>query len=282
MDKKSVDLTIVIVSYNNEKQILKCLDSIVAETKSTLTQLIMVDNASSDGTMILLRESTTSITGTTSITSKNIRIKIIDNKENLGYSKAVNQGFREANSEVILLLNADTILTPGSLNELLRFEKNNRPCVIGPCLLNPDGTVQPSVFHLPTVVGAIKEFWLGRKGAYSKYTPAGNLPVKVEAVLGGAMLFSREVIEKVGRFDERYFMYFEDLDYCQRVGKAGISIYYLSTAKITHEHGASGKTLVDTDNQWRRMIPSSKMYFGLLKHYIINGILWIGQKTIKY
>lgn len=268
-------LSVIVVSYNNEKQIGKCLDSIVAETQGLSVQLIVVDNASSDSTF----KSIKSITSIISTTSKNNRVEVIGNRENLGYSKAVNQGFKLAAGDAILLLNADTVLVKGCLITLLEFEKTHLPCVIGPQLLNTDGTVQPSVFHLPTVVGAIKEYWLNKTGAYSKYTPPGNQPTRVEAVLGGAMLISKEVVDKVGGFDEKYFMYFEDLDYCRRVSSTGFSIFYLPTAKIIHEHGASGKDLADSANQWRRMIPSSKIYFGLLKHYAIFFILWIAQKV---
>jgi len=76
-------------------------------------------------------------------------------------------------------------------------------------------------------------------------------------------------------------MYFEDLDFCRRVRKAGYKIYYLPTAEIIHEHGASGKTLVDPADQWKRLIPSSKIYHGWLKHYLISFILWSGQKCLK-
>jgi GT2 family glycosyltransferase len=137
------------------------------------------------------------------------------------------------------------------------------------------------VFHLPTAKNAISEFWFGKKDAFSKYTPTANLPIGVEAVVGGAMLISKEVIEKVGLFDERYFMYFEDLDYCRRARKAGFKVWYLPGVKIIHEHGASGHNLAEEKNQWRRLVPSSKVYHGILKHYMINLILWSGQKVRK-
>jgi GT2 family glycosyltransferase len=121
------------------------------------------------------------------------------------------------------------------------------------------------------------EYWLGKKGYFSKYIP-GDQPVEVEAVSGGVMLFSRGVIEKVGLLGERYYFYFEDLDFCRKAGKAGFKIYFFPEAEVVHEHGASGRSLADDQNQWRRLIPSSKIYYGTLRHYLINLIIWSGQK----
>jgi len=143
-------------------------------------------------------------------------------------------------------------------------------------MLNPDSSVQGSVFNLPTVKRAVEEFWLGRKGSFSKFAPNSETPMLVEAVSGGAMAISRKVIDKIGLLDEKYFMYFEDLDYCRRARKAGFKVWYLPSAQITHEHGASGKEISSLTQRW--LVQSSKIYHGLFKHYLISFILWSGQK----
>ena len=199
----------------------------------------------------------------------------------MGFAKAVNKGIKSSSGELILLLNSDTQVKPSCLGKLIKFENLVRPAVIGAKMLNPDGTVQGSCFYFPTVKRAILEYWLRGENYFSKYAPSGKEPVEVEAVSGGAMLISRALIDKIGMLNERYFMYFEDLDFCRRAKKAGYKTYYLPTAEIIHEHGASGKNLTSLKDQWKRLIPSSKIYHGGLKHYLISFILWTGQKCLK-
>jgi len=101
------------------------------------------------------------------------------------------------------------------------------------------------------------------------------------AVVGAAFLITPEAISRIGVLDERYFMYFEDLDYCRRVKKAGLKTYYLPEAEFTHLHGESGKGLSSSENQWRRLVPSSQIYHGILIHYLIILIMWTSQKVRK-
>lgn len=270
-----MDLSIIIISYNTRDLLKKCLESIINGLKDSkideLTEIVVVDNASTDGSVETVKKLTNSkINGLT--------IRLIKNNENLGFARAVNQALRVATGKSILLLNSDSEVKRGALNCLLTFEKERRPAIVGAKLLNPNGMVQPSVFHLPTIKRAIEEYWFGKKGSFSKYIPLGKNASEVEAVSGGAMLISREVFDRIGFFDEKYFMYFEDLDYCRRARTAGYKVYYLPGAEVVHEHGASGRGLAKADDQWRRLIPSSKIYHGLFKHYLINTILWTAQK----
>jgi len=262
-----LEFSIIIVSYNTKDILKKCLISIFQEklVKNGGSEVIVIDNASIDQSASVVKKEFP-------------KVKLIINEKNLGFAKAVNQGIRAARGRNILLLNSDTIVQEGTLEKLLRFEDETRPSIIGLKMLNTDKTAQGSVFNFPTIKRAIEEFWFGRKGAFSKFVPSENVSIEVEAISGGAMLIPREIIEKIGLFDERYFMYFEDLDYCRRARKAGFKIYYLPSAKVIHEHGASGKHLATKKDQWRRLIPSSKIYHGLLRHYLINMIIWSGQK----
>ena len=144
--------------------------------------------------------------------------------------------------------------------------------VISTRLLNPNGTLQPSCYHFPTIKNAIR-------GRFEKYAPAGDKPVSVDAVVGAVFMIPRQVIEKVGLLDEKYFIYFEDLDYCYRVKKSGFKVYYLPQVEIVHLHGASGKKIKKKAGKW--LVESSKKYHGIFKHYLINLILWSGQKWQK-
>jgi GT2 family glycosyltransferase len=85
----------------------------------------------------------------------------------------------------------------------------------------------------------------------------------------------------VGILDERYWAYFEDIDYCRQCWKHGLKVYYLPNSIITHYHGATFKKMSNEAERWKRLIPSSKIYHGLINHYIINAIIWSGQKWQK-
>ncbi|HUV71854.1 MAG TPA: glycosyltransferase family 2 protein [Clostridia bacterium] len=273
-----MSISFIIISFNTKKLLEKCLESIKNQSRGGEIQgeIIVVDNGSQDGSAQAIKKLPSKQFADCGLT-----VHLIENKENLGFAKAVNQAIKKAKSDNLLLLNSDTQLTKNSLQNLLEFEEKVRPSLLGSQLLNPDGSIQPSCFHLSTVKRAFLEYWLGKKGFFSKYYPLGNEPSQVEAVSGGAMLIPKEIIEKIGPFDERYFMYYEDLDFCRRVRKAGFKIYYLPSSKIIHEHGSSGKKLTSPETQWRRLIPSSKIYHGLVQHYLITAIIWSAQKLKK-
>ncbi|MBI2268191.1 MAG: glycosyltransferase family 2 protein [Candidatus Blackburnbacteria bacterium] len=265
------ELSVVIVNYNTGELLGKCVDSV--KKTAGFAEIIVVDNASTDGSGRALRNFQFSI----------FNFQFIENKKNLGFARAVNQGIKKAKGEYILLLNPDTVVEPKAIDNMLQFAKLE-PSVgaIGARLLNPDGSVQGSVMHFPTLLRAIREFWLGENRAYSKYVPKGNMPAQVETVVMAAFLITPECRKRVGYLDERYFMYFEDLDYCKRIEQAGLKVFYLPSSQVVHYHGVSGRSLAGSVDQWRRLIPSSKIYHGVLKHYIINFVLWSGQKLQNY
>ncbi len=266
---KSPDLSIIIVSFNTKKLLRECLKSLITNYQSLITdhEIIVIDNASEDGSSLMVGKDFP-------------QVKLIENQENLGYAAANNQALRQAQGKDCLLLNPDTRVKPGSLEKLIKFaEEHPETGIVGAKLVNPDGSVQPSVYHFPTLWRAIKEYWFGQKGVYEKYAPKGKKPVEVEAVTGAAMLIPRKTIEKIGLLDEKYFMYFEDLDYCGRVKQAGLKVYYLPKAEILHHHGQSA--VKAGSKAYRFLVQSSKIYNGLVKYYLLFLILWIGQKWQK-
>jgi len=245
------------------------LKSLVTGHQSLIAdhEIIVIDNASEDGSAEMIKKNFS-------------KVKLIENKENLGFAKANNQALRQTQGKDILLLNPDTQVKPGSLEKLIKFaEKNHKAGVVGAKLINPDGSVQPSVYHFPTFWRAIKEYWLGQKGVYEKYAPKGKKPIEVEAVTGAAMLIPTKIVEGVGLLDEKYFMYFEDLDYCRRVRRAGLKVFYLPTAEILHHHGQSAAKAGSKAYQY--LVQSSKIYNGFIKYYLLFLILWTGQKWQK-
>lgn len=265
-----IEVSIIIVNYNTGEIFKKCVDSILKTTKNLAdpsAELILIDNASSDNSFQVPRGA---------------RTTAIRNKENIGFTRGYNQGIRRAKGPYVLLLNPDTVVKSGAIGKMVEFAQETEDVgAVGPRLVNPDGSVQASVLHFPTLWRAVLEFWLGVKNAYTKYAPADSQPQVVEAIVMAAYLITPAARKKVGLLDERYFMYYEDLDYCSRVNRAELKVYYLPSARVTHYHGVSGRSLADEQNQWRRLIPSSKIYHGVLMHYLINFVIWSGQKWQK-
>jgi GT2 family glycosyltransferase len=270
-----MNLSIIIVSYNTENLTVKCLRSIFESKLSLSYEIVVVDNASKDN----------SIKSVESLFKKHPRVRttLIRNSENLGFAKANNQGVRVAKGEYILLLNSDTLVTSGQIETLYDFATQHPDAgIVAPQLMNANGTIQPSVYYLPTITRAIREFWLRGKKFFSKYAPSSYEAVSVESVVAAAFLITPQARQHVGLLDERYFMYFEDLDYCRRTLAAGLRIYYVPQSQIIHFHGASGKDLAKQNDQWKRLIPSSKLYHGYLAHTLITFILWSGQKLFGH
>lgn len=252
-----MDLSIIIVNFNTKKLTVDCINSIIKSKPRVSYEIIVVDNGSNDGSSAAFEKS---------------KIRLIKNKGNVGFAKANNQGIRKARAKYILLLNSDTKVRKGSIDDLYNFAVNRSDVgVVGPRLLNSDGTIQGSVFRLPTIFRAFKEYFLGQKGLLEKYAPKGEGPVEVEALVMAVYLITPQAIEKVGLLDERYFMYFEDLEYCRKVNKSGLAIYYLPQVEVVHYHGRSG-------GKRDYLTASSKIYHGTVKHFIFNFILWLGQK----
>jgi hypothetical protein len=270
-----VELSIVIVNFNTKDLTVGCVKSIEREAKDLKFEVLLTDNGSNDGSVEAFKK----------IKEEwywKDRFTLILNDSNTGYAKANNQGIRRAKGKYILLLNNDTVVHPNALQNLLKFaEKTPNAGVIGSRLLNIDGSLQMSCYHFPTITNAIKEYWLGKKGLFEKFAPKGNDPVTVDSVVGAAFLITPEAKKKVGILDERYFAYFEDIDYCRQTWKQGLKVYYLPESVITHYHGATFKKLGNEKDRWKKLIPSSKVYHGLLRHYLINTILWVGQKKNK-
>ena len=207
-------------------------------------------------------------------------IIVIDNSlNNVGFAAGNNKGIKKAKGKYILLLNSDAEVKEGTIDRLLEFAGNHQDAgAVVPKLINPDGSVQASVFRFPTVWRTIREFWFGEKGLLDKYMPETEV---VEVAVMAAFLITPACLKKVGPLNEKYFMYFEDFDYARRIKKANLKIYYLSDSEVFHHHGASGKNLAESRDQWKRLIPGSKIYHGPVGHYLINSVIWWGQKWQK-
>ncbi|MCK4886675.1 MAG: glycosyltransferase family 2 protein [Planctomycetes bacterium] len=230
-------LSIIIVSWNVKKDLANCLRSIEENPASKPFEVIVVDNASSDGTV-------------ESVRNKFPEVVVIANSQNLGFAAANNQGIEKSQGEYILLLNPDTIVYSGSLEVLIEFmDENEDVGICGPRLLNNDGSIQRSARRYPSFRGALHRHtafkFLGVfKGEYKKWLMKdfGQDEQKdVEQLMGAALIIRKSVLDKVGGMDERFFMYYEEVDLCYRIKQAGWRVVFLPGASITHLGGRSSE-----------------------------------------
>lgn len=260
-------LSIIITTWNTADITLRCVQTIKKYLQNFKYEIIIADNGSSDDTVDTLK--------------KEGGVLIIENKSNLGFGKGNNIAAAKARGKYLLFLNSDIELLDNKLIDMFKYIKLHPDIgLIGPKFLNIDLSDQGSVFPPQTLSNAFREFWLGQN-SYSKYVPQNKEPVEVFSISGGAVMIKRSLFEKIGGWDNKYFMFYEDLELCRQIRKLGYKIYYYPKCRVVHRHGASGKSLAGSKNQWHRLIPSSKIYHGLLKHYLLLLITWSGQKWQK-
>ena len=174
--------------------------------------------------------------------------KLIKNKTNLGFAKAVNQGIALARGEYVLLLNSDVLIEKNSISKMIDYIRNNsKVAVVGPRLIYPNGNFQSSFGRFPNLS---REFM--RWSMLSKILPGGTLTYKnlftkklfkelhqVDWISGACMLISYKAIKEIGKFDENYFFGIEDYDFCYRAKKAGWQVVHCPESRVTHYHGFS-------------------------------------------
>ncbi|PIP52873.1 glycosyl transferase family 2 [Candidatus Beckwithbacteria bacterium CG23_combo_of_CG06-09_8_20_14_all_34_8] len=233
--KNTPYLSIIIVNFNTYKLITNCLDSIINQNCSKNIEIIVVDNASSDDSVKLIKESYP-------------LVKIIENNDNLGFGKANNQGVAQARGTWIMLLNSDTIIPKGTINDLITKLKDQKNEIIGIKLLNQNNTIQPSAGYfpslskiimqmlfiddLPLIKRIIKPYQQNTSSFY-------NDNHEVDWVTGACILMLKNNYDFVGGFDEKIFMYGEEVDLCYRLKQNGCGVKYWAEPFIYHLKGAS-------------------------------------------
>ena len=258
-------LSIGIVNYNTANLTKKLLLSIFQKESGfdeKDMEVIVLDNGSDDNCKNVIKD----FLG---------KIKFIQNQENKGFSKGYNKIIKYSKGEYFLMFNSDIEVLKGSLSEMLKAA--NDQAVFGGKLVFPDRSAQDSAFHLPTIPGAFKEYFLGQKGSYFMYEPSGSKPSKVEGLVMACYLIPRHIINKVGLLDEGTFIYFEDIEYARRLKKFGIPIYFVPSAKFIHHHGAASKT-IGVDKSQELLQKAAIHYHGRFYYFLLSWVLKIGQK----
>lgn len=268
------EVSIIIVNWNGGDLLRRCVESIIQNPPSVPYEIIVVDNASTDHSVSWVR-------------SCGVNLRLIENRENLGFGKANNQGIANSDAPLLFLLNNDAQVGPGAIDKLIgTLRSDERIGACGPRLINPDGSLQVSVWRNPFTA------W------YLLFTLAGLYrlipkPIRGELLLedywdharrrrvnmlkGAAILAKREMVDAVGGFDERFFMYGEDNEWCLRIVRAGWWLIFEPGAVVTH-YGGHG-----TKQRWGSLEDSCirlDAYFRFQRHCltrrqaITNQLTW--------
>lgn len=234
-----MDVSVVIVSYNARDHLRRCLESLLRFTRAVEAEVIVVDNASEDGSAGMVADDFP-------------QVRLIRNRRNLGLARATNIGVAAAHGEFILWLNPDCELHEPILGPMLHYLHNNPEVgVLGPCLINPDGTLQLSARSFPGFATA----FFNRYSLATKLWP--NNPFsrrylltdwdhksirEVDWVSGACMLIPRWLFLELDGLDEAFFMYIEDVDFCYRVRAVGMKVVYFPLVSVIHHIGISTRT----------------------------------------
>jgi N-acetylglucosaminyl-diphospho-decaprenol L-rhamnosyltransferase len=268
-----IQISIVIVSYQVKELLLACLASIATTKENLAVEVIVIDNNSTDGSV-------------DAVAKHFPQTVLIANNYNAGFSGANNQGMSIAKGEYIFLLNPDTEVHEGALQQLLARAEKGLDSVVAPQLLNSDGSIQISVWKKTTVMNLIAEtFFLHQVFKLNLYAPSQlQQDFAPDAASGAALFFSKKLFEKIGGLDDNLF-WSEDTDFCTR-SRTVAPLYYLANARVTHH---SGKSSVDRlhivlPNQLLSKVKyirkhASRMTYGLALFF---GLIFILSRIVMF
>jgi N-acetylglucosaminyl-diphospho-decaprenol L-rhamnosyltransferase len=262
------DVTVIVVSYNTAHLLDRMFSTLEAARNSLWIQVIVVDNASSDGSADILR-------------TKYPDVQLIENRTNVGFGRANNQAVPWIRGRYILLLNTDAFMAPDTLQTTVDFMDTHSNCgVLGVKLVGRDGALQPSCRYFPTpwnlflARSGLERFFAGARLVDDMSWDHASVR-QCDWVPGCFYLARREVIERVGLFDPRYFLYYEELDHCWAVRRAGWSVVYCPFTQVVHIGGESAKSegpLTAHGHQISSQQIESELLF-FRKHYGGGGLL---------
>jgi hypothetical protein len=245
-----VDLSVVVVSFNGRDYLRRCLASLLGHTKGVSCEVIVVDNASWDGSAQMVE-------------AEFPQVALIRLPVNVGFAAGCNRGIERAAGEFVLLLNPDTELAEDALSPMVAYCRQN-PSVglLGPKLLNSDGSLQLSCRRFPSHMTSL----FNRQSILTRLFPGNPFSRRylmtdwahdriepVDWLSGACVMLRREMVERIGAMDEGYFMYIEDVDLCYRAHQAGYEVVYFPQVAVTHHIGRSTETMPNRSIvQWHR------------------------------
>ncbi|KQC47974.1 glycosyl transferase family 2 [Geobacillus sp. Sah69] len=270
-----MDISIIIVNYNTPKLTIEAIESILKSKTKYSYEIIVVDNHSSDDSVHIIK-------------GEFQNVVVIENKQNVGFSKANNQAIKLSKGRYILLLNSDTIVREDTIEKMIEFmDKNKKVGASGCKVILPNGeldwachrgfpTPQASFYYL---VGLARLF--PKSPRFNQYHLGYmnlNEPHPIDCLVGAFMIVRREVIEQVGLLDEQFFMYGEDIDWCYRIKQAGWEIYYCPFTSIIHYKGASSqkKPFKIVYEFHRAMCLFHRKHYARKYPFIVNCLVYTG------
>jgi hypothetical protein len=234
-------MDVIIVNYKSTHQLLRCLESFVGDTTRTPVKVIVYDNTANNGIGF--------------VEKKFPEVTVLHDGRNLGFARAANKALAESAAPYVTLLNPDTIVLEGFFKTVLSYmEDHGEVGVAGPAILNPDGSIQGSARSFPNPLTGL----FGRGSILTKLYPKnrisraniltdrsnGGSPIEVDWVSGACMIVRRKAIDQVGPLDERFFLYWEDADWCMRMHQKGWKVIYFPVPRVVHYVGASSSQRV--------------------------------------
>jgi len=287
-----VELSIIIVSFNTKELLKKCLGSIFKHTKGISFEVIVVDNASTDSSTKMVEDEFP-------------QVKLIENKENVGFGRGNNQGIEKSQGKYIFLFNSDAYLEENVCPKLAEFmDRNPQIGVLAPQILNPNHTIQQSCGFLPNLPQIF--YWM----SFLDDLPGGQFlkPYHVDHdsfyksqhevgwVTGAAITLRREALEKSGLFDENIFLYGDEVELCKRIKNAGFKVVLSPVANVIH----LGRGSMERKNigaivgeykgllyyyqkhkaRWQKTALIILLKFGAILRFIVFGLI-LGRKELR-
>lgn len=268
-------LDIIIVNYNSTGYLLQCLGSIRSALNGCTANIFVCDNGSTDHV--------------DRITAESPQVRLVKNGANMGFAKAANRALEQITSPYVMLLNPDTYVMDDFFQTVLDYMVGNPKIgVLGPRILNYDGTVQGSARSFPTPLTSL----FGRNSLMTRLFPNNSIsrknivtdragdyePITPDWISGACMVIRREAIEDVGLLDENFFMYWEDADWCRRMRMNGWKVVYLPKATVFHYVGASSNhaifrsTLEFHKSAYRLYKKYNKSLLGISRLFVAAGL----------
>jgi GT2 family glycosyltransferase len=227
MTDPAVDLAIVIVSHNTKAELENCLRSLQQHPPHLSHEIVVVDNASQDGSVDAVR-------------SKWPAVRTIALSRNIGFAAANNNGIRQTASELVLVLNSDTLVTEDAIDRLVAaLRELPRAAVVGPRIVDGNGRPELSFGRMITPLAELRQKALVRFGSAARIDRMTSQTREVDWVTAACLLVRRRDAEAIGLFDERFFMYCEDVDFCAAIRARGGAVYFSPAAEIVHLRGRS-------------------------------------------
>jgi GT2 family glycosyltransferase len=257
-----MDVSVIIVNYKTKELTTNCIKSVYASKTGYSFEIILVDNASSDGSVEAIR-------------SHFPDVRIIESKENVGFARANNMAAKIAVGRYLYILNSDTEIENDVIEKLVAYgDLNEDAGIIGTKVVFPSGELQENYYKFPSLLSELVFFLIGiikmkdwsifHLNKYERYLL--NEPREVDVIAGCSLIVKRKVYEQIGLFNEKFFMYYEDGEFCYRVKKSGYKSIYLPTVLVTHIHMGTSKGNARNFKLLASCFKSACIYFRCIKN----------------